>query len=128
VLSPTLAALAVLTVESPAPLPTSSPTDQLITVTAAGVASIVVAAIGAWGLRRRRQVEADAIPLPPAVALDMEDRPSRIRERLTRLETRADITDRDLTDVKEQLQLHRAVDVVTEASMAPRRRRRDTPT
>lgn len=118
-----LAAAAALTVESPAPVPMSSSTDQLVTVACAGIASIIVAAIGAWGLRRRRQNEADAIPLP--IQNDPEDRPSRIRERLASLEARANRADRDMDDVREQLQLHRAADVVTEAAVAPRRRRRD---
>lgn len=118
------AAIAALAVESPAPLPVSSSTDQLVTVACAGIASIIVAAIGAWGLRRRRQNEADAVPMP--IQNDPEDRPSRIRERLATLEARANRTDRDMDDVREQLQLHRAVDVVTEASVAPRRRRRDS--
>jgi hypothetical protein len=119
-----LTAIAALTVESPAPVPVSSATDQLVTVAAAGIASIVVAAIGAFGLRRRRQNEVDAIPLP--LQPDPGDRMSVIRERIRALETRADRADRDMDDVKEQLQLHRAVDVVTEASVAPRRRRRDS--
>lgn len=114
--------IAGLAADTPVPVSSTSPTAELITVTLAGMAAIITAAAGFAGLRRRRQAEADAVPLPAPA--DLEDRPSRIRERLTALETRATITDRELADVKEQLQLRRAIDVVTESDAAPHRRKR----
>lgn len=117
------AVLAVLAADAPtsSPLPASSPTAELVTVTLAGVAAIITAAAGFNNLRRRRQAELD---LDPAPAVDLEDRPSRIRERLTALETRVGIHDHLLEDVQEQLRLRRAVDVATESDAAPHARRR----
>lgn len=106
----------------PAPaVPASSPVAELVTVTLAGVAAIITATAGYAGMRRRRQAEADAAPA--VVASDPEDRSSRLRERLTALETRATGHDRELADLKEALALRRAADIVYEAEQAPRRKR-----
>lgn len=118
----TLVLLASLSADSPESVSVSSPTAQLVTVTLGGIAAIITAASLFAGARRRRQAEADAIPLPPPS--DPENSIARLRERLTAVETRVNIHDRVLEDHGEQLQLHRAVDVVAEAAAAPRRRRR----
>lgn len=117
-----LTLLASLAADSPESVSVSSPTAQLITVTLGGIAAIITAASLFANARRRRQAEADAIPVPAPA--DPESSIARIRERLTAVETRVGIHDRVLEDHGEQLQLHRAVDVVAEAEAAPRRRRR----
>lgn len=120
-LSLQLAELIGLAADAPTPAPVSSPTAELVTVTLAGVAAIITAVGGYAGIRRRRQAEADA---PVAVLSDPEDRSSRIRERLTALETRANGVDRELADLREAMTLRRAADIVYESEAAPRRRRK----
>lgn len=107
------------------PASTTSPTAQIITVTLAGIASIIVALAGFSGIRKRRQAEADAAPasVEMAIPIDLEDRPSRLRERITALETTQKAQGRQLDDLQELMMLHRAVDVATEATI-PRRRRK----
>lgn len=110
-----------LVADAPVPAPTSSPVAELVTVTCAGVAAIIVALGGYGSMRKRRQAEADQATT--AVVSDPEDRSSRLRERLTALETRATGHDREIADLKEALALRRAADIVYEAEQAPRRRR-----
>lgn len=122
-LLPALAGVIGLVADAPVPpAPASSPVAELVTVTCAGVAAIIVALGGYGSMRKRRQAEADAAPVP--VLSDPEDRSSRLRERLTALETRATGHDREIADLKEALALRRAADIVYEAQAAPRRRRR----
>lgn len=102
--------------------PTGSPVAAIISASALGIASILTAIGTSALLRRRRQSEVDDVPAP-LLSADNEDRPSRLRERLAVLETRAAGVDRRLTDLEERMDLHRAVDIVTEAAAAPRRRR-----
>lgn len=111
-------------------IPATSPVAQIITVTLAGVASIIVAAAGFANLRKRRQAEADSTSSVSEVVIpvDLEDRPSRLRERLTVLETRLDTRgrewDRRLVELEEAMTLRRAADIALESEQAPRRRRR----
>lgn len=102
-------------------VPPGSPTAAIIAVTLGGIAAIITAAAGFASMRRRRLAEADAMPLQPLV--DREDQPARLRERLAKVETRLDIHDREIGDLQDQMRLHRAVDVATEADASPRRRR-----
>lgn len=104
-----------------APSPTS-PTAQIITAVGGMVVGIVVAITGLVQVRRRRAAEAEAAP---AAVVDLEDRPSRIRERLSALEVRTRRLEHDVEDLREQQMLHRAVDVATEADASPRRRRQE---
>ncbi|MCU1588792.1 MAG: hypothetical protein JWP11_48 [Frankiales bacterium] len=117
-----------------------SPVGAIIAVTMSGVASIVVALTGYSKVRNRRQREADAEPALQST--DPEDRPSRLRERLTTLEAwsidarahnlpdrttlaEARLTDmsRRISDLEEKMDLRRAADVVIESGQAPTRRR-----
>jgi hypothetical protein len=124
----------------PTSVPSSSPTAELVTVTLAGVAAIITAAAGFAGLRRRRQNEADA--LPPTGVADPEDRPSRLRERLSTAEARLDAyrelnlpdrvafleargadNARRIGELEEKMDLRRAADVVIESGQHPPPRR-----
>jgi hypothetical protein len=136
------AVLASMLADAPLdPTSATSPVAQLVTVTLAGIAAIITAIASFASARRRRQSEADAMPLPPSA--DPEDRLSRIRDRVTVVETqlkeirehrlpdRTTVTEtrlgetaRRVGDLEERMDLRRAADVVIEAEAAPRRRRK----
>lgn len=122
----------------------TSPIGAIIAVTLSGIASIVVAFTGYTKVRARRQREADAEPA--LLSTDPEDRPSRLRERLSTLEAwTGEVRSRNIPervaaleqhthehdtaidDLQEQLRLRRAVDVIAESDASPRRRARPRP-
>lgn len=89
---------------------------QIIFASGTAVAA-VIGAVVLWPTRRRREGAAMA-----AAADDPEDRPARLRERLTKLETRADAHDDRLEHVEEVTMLLRAQEITAEAHARPRRR------
>jgi hypothetical protein len=89
---------------------------QIIASTGAAAAA-VIGALVLWPTRRRRERAAAAL------AEDPEDRPSRLRERLTRVETRVDNHDSVLEHQGEEIALLRAQEITTEG-LTPRPRRR----
>jgi C4-dicarboxylate-specific signal transduction histidine kinase len=89
---------------------------QIIAATGTALAA-VLGAVVLWPTRRRRERAATA-----AATEDPEDRVTRLRERLTRLETRVDAHDDRIEHVEETTMLLRAQEITAEAHARPRRR------
>lgn len=119
------------------PVTSTSPTAQVITAAAAGVAGLITAVATTAGLRRRRAAEAElAVPDPENSTTRLRERLKAAEERLdayrehglpdrlTKTEVRVEEHERRLTDLEERMTLHRAADIAYEAEAAPRRRRR----
>lgn len=137
----TLAAHLLLLAASDPVIPSetvSSPVAQIIAATTAGIAAAITALGGVISLRRRRRAQEVELTTP-----DVENTPTRLRERLVAVESRLDayrehdLPDRvtraesriaeqarRITDLEEKMDLHRAADIVIEGDLAPRRRRR----
>lgn len=79
-------------------------------ILAAGTAlAAIIGALVLWPTRRRRERAAET-----AAIEDAEDRPARLRERLTAVETRLGAVDRRLDHVEDELPLLRAREVADE--------------
>ena len=89
---------------------------QIIAALGTASAAVIGAAV-LWPTRRRRERAAAAADVDP------EDRIARLRERLTKLETRADATERELETHGEEISLLRGLQVTVEALTRPTPRR-----
>lgn len=118
-----LAASLLVDPVTPASVPSSSPVAEIITATLAGLATVIAAVAGVWRLRRNRDAAASALPVE---STDPEDRPARLRERISVAETEIRTLKGQVADLAEQVMLHRSVDVALEATAAASRRRRTT--
>lgn len=98
-----------------------------IVAASGGAVAAVIGAIMLWPTRARRERAAAAAQV---ASDDPEDRPARLRERLTKVETRADEHERRIEGHDEEIAILRAQEVTAEADArhdARRRRRRDEP-
>jgi hypothetical protein len=92
---------------------------QIIASSGAAVAA-VIGALVLWPTRRRRERAAQILDVDP------EDRPAKLRERLTKVETRVDNHDQMLEHQGEEIALLRAQEITAEGLVPRPTRRRKT--